>query len=62
MHLLPPYIYQSSTKGEVADLEYYNTLDCIQCGACTYNCPAKLPLMQGILVAKQRVMDARKKK
>ena len=46
----------------MADLEYYNTLDCIQCGACTYVCPAKLPLMQGILVAKQRVMDARKKK
>ena len=62
MHLLPTYIYQCSSKGEVADLEYYNTLDCIQCGACTYNCPAKLPLMQGILVAKQRVMDARKKK
>ena len=62
MHLMPTYIYQCSDKGEVADLEYYNTLDCIQCGACTYVCPAKLPLMQGILVAKQRVMDARKKK
>ena len=62
MHLMPTYIYQCSSKGEVADLEYYNTLDCIQCGACTYVCPAKLPLMQGILVAKQRVMDARKKK
>ena len=62
MRLEPTYIYACSEKGSVADLEYYDTLDCIECGACTYVCPAKLPLVQGIRAAKQRVMDARKKK
>lgn len=62
MRLMPTYIYMCSQKGTVADLEHYDTLDCIECGACTYVCPAKLPLVQGIRSAKQRVMDARKKK
>ncbi|MPN54956.1 Electron transport complex subunit RnfC [bioreactor metagenome] len=62
MHLMPTYIYTCSEKGTTTDLETYNTLDCIECGACTYVCPAKLPLVQGIRAAKQRVMDARRKK
>ena len=62
MRLMPTYIYMCSEKGTVADLESYDALDCIECGACAYACPAKLPLVQGIRSAKQRVMDARRKK
>ena len=35
-------------------------LECIQCGSCTYNCPAKRPLMQIFKQAKSEIM-ARKR-
>ena len=49
-------------KHNLAGCERYRALDCVECGACTYVCPAKIPLVQGIRAAKQRVLDARRKK
>ncbi len=62
MHLMPTSIYQNYEKHNLAGCERYRALDCVECGACTYVCPAKIPLVQGIRAAKQRVLDARRKK
>ena len=62
MRLMPTQIYQHYEKGDIAGCERYRALDCVECGACTYVCPAKIPLVQGIRAGKQRVMDARRKK
>ena len=62
MGLIPTYIYRSYETDPVQVLEKVNALDCIECGACTFVCPGKLPLVQGIRVAKQRVADSRRKK
>ncbi|NCO52935.1 MAG: electron transporter RnfC, partial [Deltaproteobacteria bacterium] len=34
----------------------YHALDCIECGCCTYICPATLPLVQSIRYAKAAIM------
>ena len=62
MYLMPTSIFQHYEKGDVAGCERLRAYDCVECGACTYVCPAKIPLVQGIRSAKQRVMDARRKK
>ena len=47
-------------KGDVDT--WQNTLhgmDCIECGACTYICPARLPLIHAFRMGKQKVNNAR---
>ena len=61
MRLMPTYIYLYGEKGNLEACEKYAALDCIECGACTYVCPGKLPLVQGIRSAKQRILNARRK-
>ena len=36
-------------------------LECIGCGCCTYNCPAKRPLMQLFKATKAEIMAAKKR-
>lgn len=61
MQLVPTYIYQSVMAGNMDECKTYNPLDCIECGVCSYICPAKLPLTQGIRVAKQKILAANRK-
>ena len=35
-------------------------MDCIECGACTYTCPARLPLTHAFRLGKQQVNTARR--
>lgn len=62
MYLMPTSIFQHYEKGDFAGCDRLRAYDCVECGACTYVCPAKIPLVQGIRSAKQRVLDARRKK
>ena len=34
-------------------------MDCIECGACAYTCPARLPLTHMFRMGKQKVNNAR---
>jgi electron transport complex protein RnfC len=36
-------------------------MDCIECGCCTYTCPATLPLVQAIRYAKAAILAKRRK-
>jgi electron transport complex protein RnfC len=43
---------------ESGDLDYAVTaglVDCIECGSCTYVCPARIKLVQRFRVGKQRL-------
>ena len=43
--------------------EKYNGLECVECGSCSYICPAKRQLVQSIgTVRKQVLADKRNKK
>lgn len=48
MNLMPTVLDQSSREQDVDQLKAYHVLDCIECGSCTYVCPAKRFLVQSI--------------
>lgn len=59
MNLMPLYINASVEKREFDSAREYGAMDCIECGCCSYVCPAKRHLVQSIRVAKT---ELRKKK
>ena len=49
-------------QGNYEQYEKIYGLDCIQCGSCTYVCPAKRPLMQLFKQTKAVIMANKRKK
>ena len=51
---LEPYLLSNMSKrGMFADLEPLKITDCIECGSCSYECPAKRQLAQSIRATKK---------
>lgn len=55
MNLMPLNINILSVKGRYEETLDYNVNDCIECGCCSYVCPAKRHLVQSIKLAKAEV-------
>ena len=54
---LEPYLLSKLAKMQKWDMaEEHNTVDCIECGCCSYTCPSYLPLLDYIRIGKQTVM------
>lgn len=54
---LEPYLLSKLAKLQKWDVaEEHNTIDCIECGCCSYTCPSNLPLLDYIRIGKQTVM------
>ncbi|MCL2432998.1 MAG: SLBB domain-containing protein [Clostridia bacterium] len=51
MRINPIAIYESRADAPAA--KKHNARACIECGCCSYICPAKIPLVQGIRLAKK---------
>jgi electron transport complex protein RnfC len=62
MNLLPLYINLNVTRGNIEELEKYHVNDCMECGSCSYVCPAKRHLVQSIRLAKVQLRQAAQKK
>lgn len=60
-NLLPCLIVDSIDAKNFAQAETYGLMDCRECGACTFVCPAQRPLVQSIKYAKNKVIAAKKK-
>ncbi|WP_304223243.1 4Fe-4S dicluster domain-containing protein, partial [Gracilinema caldarium] len=45
--------------GELEQAAKIGLLDCIECGACTYVCPARIQLVQRFRVGKQLLRNKR---
>lgn len=56
MGLMPLYISQFSRLEDYENCEKYNITACIECGCCSFECPAKRHLVQDIRRGKQEVM------
>lgn len=56
MGLMPLYISQFSRREDYESCEKYNITACIECGCCSFECPAKRHLVQDIRRGKQEVM------
>ncbi|MDO5733937.1 MAG: electron transport complex subunit RsxC [Eubacteriales bacterium] len=53
MGLVPTALDQAARKEQAERLGHFYVMDCIECGCCTYVCPAKRYLVQNIRVGKQ---------
>lgn len=42
--LSPSHICQAAKRGDLVRLEWLKTEECLQCGCCSYICPARIPL------------------
>lgn len=62
MHLMPLYLSKYSVEGNLERAEEYNILDCIECGLCSYLCPGKQGPLHNIRIAKQQILENRRKK
>lgn len=56
MNLMPLYLQQFASKGDLDTCEKYDVTSCIECGCCSYGCPSKRQLVQTIRNAKRSVM------
>ncbi len=56
MGLEPYLINVMAKKGMMAETEKLHPYDCIECGSCSYTCPAHIPLLDYIRLAKGEVM------
>lgn len=61
MNLTPNYIGMYTKLRDFDTCEKLNAADCIECGCCSFTCPAKIPLVQYMRLAKQNVIEKRKK-
>lgn len=61
-YLMPITLANFGQHKMYAEAEKYNVLDCIECGSCSYICPAKRPLIHYIRLVKTDVLAQRRKK
>lgn len=61
MNLMPPSITAALQKGDVKALEKLGVMICMECGCCSYVCPAVLPNAQTMRLAKDAVRRASSK-
>lgn len=59
--LLPTKLEGFAQKGMLHEADEYHVIDCIECGSCSFICPAKRPLVERIRLAKAQVMAEKRK-
>ncbi|MDY3929617.1 MAG: electron transport complex subunit RsxC [Clostridia bacterium] len=62
MHLMPLYLNKYARAGQLDMAEKYNIMDCIECGICSYLCPGMQSPLHAIRIAKQQIIENRRKK
>ena len=60
MHLMPNYISMFSRAGKFDLCEKYNVMSCVECGACSYICPAGVQITADNRVAKAKINEKRR--
>jgi len=57
MRLYPSYLALFSQNEDLDMCEKYDVFSCVECGCCTYICPACVPIVQHIRKAKGRIAE-----
>lgn len=60
LRLMPLKLAQASKKDDLEMADRYNILECIECGLCSYICPANKNLLQFIRMIKPEVMKKKR--
>ena len=55
MNLEPCYMYMYYSKNDWENMEKYHITDCFECGSCSFNCPARMPLTHAFKTAKIKI-------
>lgn len=58
MNLMPTVLEQNTRIGNIEALKNYNLLSCMECGCCSFVCPASRPLVQSMRVGKVLLRNA----
>ena len=61
MNLLPNLLGIYCEKNRWEDAEEYHIFDCMECGSCSFICPARRQMVHLIKHGKQEILDMRKK-
>lgn len=61
-HLVPPMMIKTVLHNDLAGFEKLNGMECMECGCCSYICPARRPLTQAFKEARKMVMAERRLK
>jgi len=62
MRLMPNYLALYSRKSMYNDAEQIHLFNCIECGCCSFVCPARIPIVHYIQKAKHEINSKRRKK
>ncbi len=62
VHLMPNYYAVYGDLGDWEAMESFNVMDCVECGTCSFVCPARIPHVQYIRLGKARVLAKAKAK
>lgn len=60
--LVPSRLAKFSDNGLAAEFEKWNGLECMECGSCSFICPARRHLTQSIRAMKKQILAAKRKK
>ncbi|MBQ3417068.1 MAG: electron transport complex subunit RsxC [Ruminococcus sp.] len=60
MSLMPLELSNATDRGDLESLKKLHILNCMECGCCSYSCPAKRHLVQNIRLGKQLLNKAKK--
>ena len=55
MYLLPTRLSAYAENGKYSEFEEWGGLDCMECGSCAYVCPARIPIVQWVKLAKLKL-------
>ncbi len=55
MNLMPTKLCDAIKKGDFEEMEKYHIMNCMECGCCSYSCPAKRHIVQTIKVGKAQL-------
>ena len=61
MNLVPTQLMKFARYEQLQKAEDWGILDCVECGCCQFECPAKIPLVHWIRQGKNSVMINKKK-
>lgn len=61
MNLVPTFLEKAAKKKNLEELKKYNVMTCMECGCCTYNCPAGRQLVQSIRLGKSILRASEKR-
>ncbi len=61
MRLMPVFLNEYASAGNIEKCLEYHIMDCIECGVCAYQCQSNLRVVEQIKLMKQKISAQRKK-